>query len=423
MAFTRLVSLGAYTGAALIGRGLSISVILIYANSMPVASFGVYSFFQVSCALVITVAGLNLSTPISVSLAKNRGGRVRLENSIYVIVVILLSFIAIAVGMASVLLFPGHLVFDRYLLLFFLIQSAAGTTLNLTSATLIARDYKMASVICASMPAGVSVLWASAYPPATTEAGMALMSIAMTVGASVALAIFLRAGLTFDLPSVRAITINYLRRNSRKLFAFSMSLFGASFLFQFSLWFLQRQLLEVGGAAENAVFAIANQFYNVAIFLPGVFGPILLRRLSAIDSDTRRRKEVLNAFYIASTLCVGGLCAFPWLIPLLELFLPARYNIGVAPLMLAIAAGAAMFSKFPISIYFQSRVMGSPELIASLISAALIVAGASFTIVIQSADRAMIVRVLAHTLQMFLVLIYFLIAFAPQQHGHSKNEH
>ncbi|UPJ78943.1 hypothetical protein IVB16_29440 [Bradyrhizobium sp. 183] len=396
-------SIASYFLFACIARALSFVNVLLFARAMTPADFGIYAFFQASANLIVVFTTLNLPTPMTVVLARGGGKRLQLENA--VLCLVFLGAVSLAL-IASVLCFyfaVPQMPFGSDVLVWFLVFSSMSSLQLLSGAALVARGERLNSAIAVFLSAVLLCVALTVARDLSLAQAMRLGALSVSLGASISFLMLLSGGLNYDARYVATSLLSFLRRDGRGILIFSVLSFGASLSFQFGLWFLQRQLLAHAGAMEGAIFALGNQFYNVMLFLPGIFGPLLLRRLSRQERESQQIQEVFRAGSVALVVSVLGVVTFIAAAPLILLLMPQKYQVGVDPLALGLLAGAIMFAKAPFSVFFQARVSAAVELFSSLAAAGILLAGASIPIVVSNAIDSLWMRAAAHFV-LFLVM-------------------
>lgn len=105
-------------------------------------------------------------------------------------------------------------------------------------------------------------------------------------------------------------------------------------------WLCQTVLLRRSGYVEVALFTAANQWYGVVAFLPGIFGAVVLPRLSeSYGRGNRTELRRLSTLGIAVTAGIAGvLCGvFVVLAPFLMRAYGAEFSRGTLVLDLVVA--------------------------------------------------------------------------------------
>ncbi|EIZ79788.1 hypothetical protein WSK_1613 [Novosphingobium sp. Rr 2-17] len=416
---TQLRSIFGYTMLTLLARVMSVVSVLLFARLLAQDVFGKYAFFQTSATLIVTLAGFNLQTPVAVVLARGVEGRKKIENSI---IVFLLFITSLAVGafsiIAAAVFFPHmNLVAQDYL--WFVIFGVTNSMQIFVSAALIARGQRMTSALGILISStAICVVLLLSHKIGLAEA-LARSGLCVAGGVAFAAFFLLRAGLCTNLSIVAEAVLRFLKKSGRKVLIFSINSFAANFIAQFGLWLLQRQLIVNAGPSESAIFALSSQFYNIVIFLPGIFGPLLLRDLINRPSYLDQYKAVCRSAVAVIAVCVIGMVTAHFMIPYLAFVLPQKYQIGEIPILLSVFAGILMFIKFPFSVFFQARISAAPEVGGSILFSAVIMVGLLTSLFVRSADLSLTLRVLAHSIQASCVIISFFAQshFGRKSHG------
>ncbi|WP_164940538.1 lipopolysaccharide biosynthesis protein [Bradyrhizobium zhanjiangense] len=379
-----------------LARALSFFSVLLFARAMSPADFGVYGFLQASANLTVVFTTFNLPTPISVILARGGGHRLRLENTILTAVLLgsmmlgaltsllgfFFAFPSISIGLNGVM--------------WFLVFTSMSSLQLLSGAALVARGERLRSAVGILAGSVALCITLALVQSLSLAQALRLGALSVAFGGIISGAMLLSGGLHKDFRHVGSSLVSFLKRSGKTIFLFSVLSFCTSLAFQSGLWLLQRQLLAHGGAVEGAVFALGNQFYNVVLFLPGIFAPLLLRRLSIVRVEREQIGELLRAGGAAICVAALGTVIFAEVGPFILLMLPEKYRVGPEPLTLAVAAGAIMLAKAPFSVFFQARVSASAEFFASLAATAILVLGAFVPAVVMDAVGSLWLRVFAH---------------------------
>jgi O-antigen/teichoic acid export membrane protein len=178
----------------------------------------------------------------------------------------------------------------------------------------------------------------------------------------------------------------------------------------FSQWLIQRKIvLGSGGSAENAIYSVGNQVFNIVTFFPTLLGPVIVSRLAAAEADTglRRRICIGSIKLFAAIALIACICTFFGL-RVAVLFLPDRYTAAVVTGTLAAVAAAFQIIKAPFSLYFLSELRTSRE-IASAISGAVFMIAATSLFDQLHPNAGTIIRLLGCILQAALLALFFTI--------------
>ena len=401
--------LATYTALSVVSRVFNVISVLQLARAMLTSEFGKIAFLQASAMLICTFATMNLQTPLTVALAKGTRDP-RKENTIiaYLIsIVVLFSTCGVAISFAF---FP-IVAFSRTQTLLYYGFTALTSSQFIATTVLVARGRKLFvsastaivnSLLCLTLRQFESLSLSEALW--TTTGAVALTSLLLCA------AIYC-AGIDGDLIGAYRAGWAYLQRQARHLVSFAILSFCGSLTIQIGLWFLQRQLISVGGPDESAIFALGTQFYNVVLFLPSVMGSVLLRELSNIENNDLRFRSTTNAIFMSCGLAFGGLVFFGLTSHYILSVLPTKYSNQSGAITLAVTAGAFTFAKFPASVFFQSRIAALPELVSGVAAASILVLGAINRPFISSAVNALELRAFALFVQFMIVLSWFACAY------------
>ncbi|WP_128943676.1 lipopolysaccharide biosynthesis protein [Bradyrhizobium zhanjiangense] len=392
----------------MLARALSFVSVLLFAHAMTPAEFGIYAFLQASTSVIVVFATLNLPTPITVVLARGGGARLKLENTILVGAVLSSILLSALVSASSYSFAFPDVSLNSEELVYFIVLTGMNSLQILTGAALIARGRHVQSALAALMTTSTVCLGLTLMSDVSLVEALRLAAVSATIGGVTSIFMVLSGGLHYDFGGAVDSLRKFLKRSGTSILIFSLLSFCGSLSFQFGLWFLQRQLLVNGGAEQAATFAIGNQFYNIVLFLPGIFGPLLLRRLSRTREEHQLRLA-LCAGAAAVGVSILGIIVFILMSPLILMLLPSKYQIDAEPLVLSIVAGAIMFAKAPLSVFFQARVSAGAEVLASVVGSVVLVIGAWIPVLVVNATQSLWLRVGAHLALLLIVLVALLM--------------
>lgn len=178
----------------------------------------------------------------------------------------------------------------------------------------------------------------------------------------------------------------------------------------FSQWLIQRKIIfGDGGAAENAIYSIGNQVFNMMTFIPLIITPIIITRLAAAGDDVGLRRRIcLNSLRL-----FAGIAGFACLAVFVGLrfgvaFLPPRYASAVMTGTIASIAAAFQIVKSPFSLYFLSELKASRE-IASAAAGALFMIIATSLFTELDPNEGTTIRLIGCALQAALLATLFLV--------------
>lgn len=376
---------------------------------MSIDNFGIYSFLQSTSSVSLTFSTLNLSVSLNVILSKGTHERAPLENSLLVILLFILSAICAALALAIIACTARDMLGS--IIEWLLLAAFAGCVCmqNLTQTVLYSRGSPIIGALTTALVSCSMCLGVLLFRPHDTGGALAVSTLSLLVGIILACPWIFRHGVLSDHAIIWASAVSFVRRRGIELLHFSLLALSGGFVFQIALWFMQLRLVQVAGAGANAPFALGVQFYNVIIFLPTIFGPVLLRRMSRQENDAIKRSETLLALVLVTALCALGVFVFGLLEHFILKVLPNRYAGAFETISWGVIAGALMFAKFPLSVYFQSRLSGVPEAAANFISALLVAGGALLPYWSGSALHSMELRSLGHAVQFIAIGVAFMI--------------
>jgi O-antigen/teichoic acid export membrane protein len=190
------------------------------------------------------------------------------------------------------------------------------------------------------------------------------------------------------------------------IFSFGLKSALNNGLFQIGLWALQAKLMRDAGQSDVAAFGVGAQFYNVMIFLPTTIGPLLLRAIAG-ELPERKRRTVGVAIFSCILACLLALVGYELFKPLMFSLLPKLYGRSEAVVFWSILAGAVLFVKAPVSIYFQAKFVVLPEGASTTAAALLLIAVSVFGGL--DASHAAMWRFVSHAVQAIVIFAFFLL--------------
>jgi O-antigen/teichoic acid export membrane protein len=176
----------------------------------------------------------------------------------------------------------------------------------------------------------------------------------------------------------------------------------------FSYWLIQRKIVfGAGGTADNAIYSVGNQVFNVMNFIPGLLAPVIVSRLAGADANVelRRRICIRSVKLFVGIAVIACICAFFGL-RVAVLFLPGRYAAAVTTGTLAAIAAAFSILRTPFTLYFLSELRASREIAGSLAGAIFMIAAASLYDQLQP-NTGTVIRLLGCALQAALMAAFF----------------
>jgi hypothetical protein len=178
----------------------------------------------------------------------------------------------------------------------------------------------------------------------------------------------------------------------------------------FSQWLIQRKIVYGdGGAAENAIYSVGNQIFNMMTFIPLILTPIIITRLAAAGDDLALRRSIclssLKLFSgIAAAACIAVFVGLRVGIP----FLPPRYAAAEITGLISSFAAAFQIMKSPFSLFFLSELKASRE-IASATAGSLFMIIATASYAELSPNQGTTIRLMGCALQSFILAAMFFI--------------
>lgn len=411
-----------YLFVSLIGRFANIVAVLLMAKSMGASDFGTFAFFQSTSAVTLSLGTFSLPTTLGVIISRGDRSRVPLENALLAILFVALALFCSVVAVLVIALSARETMTTQAEWLLFAVFVAVSCVQSLSQSVLFARGHARWSSTCLALASWALCLGVYLFKPGSIIGALTLSNVTLAIGVSFAGLSIFRGGILSDRTRVWSEGLAFARRRGLELVRFSFLALSSGFVFQAALWFLQLQLVTVAGAGANAPFALGQQFYNVIIFLPTVFGPVLLRRLSREDDEPTREHEALTVTLLVSIPCVLGLVGFNLSEPLILMLLPVRYAHAVATIRWAVIAGVLMFAKFPLSVFFQARLSALPEALANFLAAALLIGGSLFPYWSGTATRSMELRSLGHMVQFASIAVSFFLVWLNTRRKMLMNE-
>jgi O-antigen/teichoic acid export membrane protein len=398
-----------YLGVSFLARFVNIFTMLFAVSRIGSSGFGVFSFVQATGLTLATLLTLAITTSLNVILARDKeaaaSGHAASFCIFYVLIcgVILLPLFFMPPGLIHGL---DASIGVRVALYVFAISMISQ---NVFQGWLFgfARTAYVGFVTLFSALVSLAVLFIA--PAGHGESLMIAYGLGVLAGAVLqGFSVYRHSGIV--LPSPRD-AYAFCRQHGPVLLSYGLKSIVNSAIFQVGLWQLQAHIIGTTGPVESAHFALGVQFYNIVIFIPVLIGPIFLNRLGKLSDQPRRALRLsLIATFICGALAAGGL-AFCWLtFPLLSHFLPHAYQAAQAAILWAIAAGAVLFVKAPMSIYFQSVLKAFPETVANVLaSIALLLI--PFMIFRATAAQAAEIRLGAHMIQFVAVAGCFVVLY------------
>lgn len=361
---------GAFVVALIAARGgTALASLLLFWRLQP-AALGGYNYLQATAAVPVALFAFGIDVAINATLqalprdhADDRGtiraglivvaiGTVLAAAATLVLLLIASNPATAPVGAAATLL-------ALFCLVSFLNLLANGIAYAMDRYGLVAR----ASLLTAAL----WIVFALAAPRGTgSQAIMAAFAACNAAGVVATLAglrsPFRHAFSGGDAGGVRAATVHLLRYGG------TMGLSGALTLL--ALWAIQARVSAGQGLAANALYGMASQLFNLAIFVPQVANPLIL---AAMNRPGARTACVRMAGLLGAAMLAAAGAA--WIVlPLLERSLPPAYA-GIRTVATIALAGAALaIARTPLTLFFAARLRPAPELVATVVGMAVVLA-------------------------------------------------
>lgn len=399
----RLLGEGApFVGMSVAGRAFQIIALLALARSAPPADFGIYAYVQTAANLGLMIGLFNLPAVLNVVLAHDRARHHPIENALALAIGVAGAVLSIALAAAILVagglehlvggmawsLFAAFVAVNALLLVFQAVLFARGSHLIVAGGNLVSGALQCSLIL--------------RLEPASLGAILQIMTASTGVSMLWFMAAGLRGGVLAERPSLVRLVRRFGQNWARLILRYSGMTLLAAALFTYATWLIQRTIIAAGGPAENAAYAIGQQFSNVVIFLPGIVAPIFIREIRTAEGP-RRVGRVAILMAAAAALCAGGMALF-WLLrePVLSLF-PASYRIDPKIILLGLLAGSLAFVKAPISVYFQAELDARPDAAANVLTAVLIVVLGAATTIATTAEGGTVLRAAAWAVQLVVV--------------------
>lgn len=370
-----LIDRAAYFGIAILGRLASVAAVLLLARALDPSTMGGFAFLQATATIALTLGSLNLGQILNVSLAHTATRRIRRENAILALVLTGVSLLSVAVALTLLAASPGTVPASLNTVLLFAAFVAVTGLQSLVQMIAYARGEPVWAAACAAGSAIVLCAGVLVVQPVSIASALTISTLAIAAGTATLCARLFRAGLATDWRAASRLLKTIGRRHGRKLAAFSSISLVSGVVLQASLWLIQRHLIGNGNAADNATYAIGLQFFNVVLFLPSLYAPLLVRRLSLLDDGPSRHHDVAAAAAACVVICLSGLLVLSLAEGSIIWLVPAKYTGASNVIWWSVLAAAFMFVKFPFSVFFQVRYSAQPDAVANLLAAICIGVG------------------------------------------------
>lgn len=385
MPLGRFGKLGIYPTLVIVGRVANIVMMLFFAAHFAQNSLGQFAAVQAAAAFVTTLLSFNMGAALNVSAASvgsaTRANIVTSASALYTIAAICLSAV-------FVIAYPSHMGAQGYTQAALLVSlTANGIAQNVVGSALVG-DGRLTEVGFSLSAPSLIALIATPQVDGDFNLFLNIYIAALSLSSFYLLFLAARNSSFHDL----AHSIKFISDNGRRFFSFGAKTTVSSAAITYSIFLLQSSLVEHGGASENAIFAIGSQFFNVVLFLPSSFSPLLLRDFAAHPETAGKRSLILSGSVAA--LCVLGITSW-WLIaPLVLVHLPSLYGKAQPAIIWAMIAASIVFMKSPSALFLQSRFKTLQEIYGAG-GALIAISVSAFTIPMYTGVQASIVRTVA----------------------------
>ncbi len=348
--------------------------ILVY--RLTPAAVGGYHYLQATVAIPISLLGLNLDVSINARLSQCRAdgapfAPVLIAGGLLTLCATLVSTIVVA----GLLLERNAAVDPPLLAGALLVATCAASLVNLFANGVSFALGRFGQVAAASTVSGAALLVVAGLVPRATGSLALLAAFAAATALGVALqALLLRQALPSDYsrsPSWAEVAAEF-----RRLVTFGSKqglITTASFA---TLWLLQTRIASNAGLAEAARYGLANQIYNLVIFLPSIANPIILQAMIGTRADRLARQRMVMRLSLGFTLLVAVMISVTMVaLPFVTPFLPGSYA-GLALVgTLAVAAAGLQLVRTPSVIHFTTDLRARPDLYAAITFVAVVATG------------------------------------------------
>jgi O-antigen/teichoic acid export membrane protein len=405
-----------YLALSLIARVLNAAGMFIALQRFAPSTFGEMSYLQATAVSTVAFCSFGIELSVNAQLTRKIKEGSRLAPTIFAactlaITGIVLACIAVRVAFTSQLTVTGaaHLaVIAVCIYSSFMILTSLLTAMSFALSVSI--HVGVSYLLTSSLFAGFAIF------ADTRTSGIRLMffSIVAQVIAAAYMAIALaRLAKCWKLSGGYQLLRNSLQ--TAKTEVKTLFLYGAKQILvvstvTFSQWLIQRKIVYGdGGAAENAIYGIGNQIFNMMTFIPLIITPLIITRLAAASNDLARRRRIslssLKLFSgIAAAACVAVFVGLRIGIP----FLPPRYAAAELTGLIASFAAGFQILKSPFSLFFLAELKASPEIISAT-AGALFMIVATATYAQLSPNQGTTIRLLGCALQGLLLAAMFFV--------------
>jgi hypothetical protein len=210
-------------------------------------------------------------------------------------------------------------------------------------------------------------------------------------------------------PTLRQ-TFAAARTEVKALFVYGIKQILVVSIVTFAQWFIQRKIIHgAGGTADNAIYSVGNQIFNITTFIPSILTPLLVTRLASAGTDMGLRRQIcLSSLRLYAAIAVGA-CLMVFVgLTLGVPYLPRRYADATTTGTIASMAAAFVILKWPFSLFFLSELKASREIISGATGALFMIVATS-VVADLTPNQGTVIRLLGCALQGILLTGMFLI--------------
>jgi hypothetical protein len=407
---------GRYLGFSLIARVLNATGMFIALQRFAPATFGEMSYLQATAVSTVAFCSLGIELSVNARLTRKLKENQPLAPTILAacglaLVGICFAWIAVSVAFASQLTVTGsaHLavmavcIYSSFMILTSLLTAmcfALSESVFVGVAYIITSGLFAAFAIFAdARTSGIRLMFLAII---TQVISLSYMVISL---GRVAQSSHLRRGYNLAKES-----LDTTFGEVKTLFLYGAKQILVVSTVTFSQWLIQRKIVYGdGGTAENAIYSVGNQIFNMMTFIPLILTPIIITRLAAAGDDLSLRRRIclssLKLFSaIAAAACLAVFVGLRIGIP----FLPPRYAAAELTGLIASFAAAFQIMKSPFSLFFLAELKASRE-IASATAGSLFMIAATASFAELSPNQGTMIRLMGCALQGVLLGSMFLI--------------
>jgi O-antigen/teichoic acid export membrane protein len=405
-----------YLALSIGARAVSALATLVIVGRVSATSFGGFSYLQATGALIVSLFALGIESSLNAAVRRRAVASEPIMPTIFAGIIVALAGFACSV--ATLILFCQGVADAHDLVAVGTLSLCIFSFVFIASSLLNGLSYGIGHYTFAAaggaIQTGLFLLGSFVISSTASAWGLLYLFVAARLAGIIVQASCLGAasGRSALSKAVREHAVaKQTLREAYELgsYGFRQSIGVATLMLGY--WFLQHELIESEqGELANAVYGVGNQIYNIIVFLPFIFNPLIVGRLSNLQGDRAAlRRECIKfaSLFLASSIAI---CIAVWITFAFALhLLPPAYLGSLQVVVVASAAAALQLVKAPFTLFFVAKLRAGPELIATSVgTAALLVGG--FVFPIHDAETAMNVRFASQLLMTLCVAIAFLIA-------------